>query len=135
MPPKPIKPSSTPDDFRELALACEGAVEGAHMGHADFRVFDRVFASLGYPDPAWGMIKLTKDEQALRLATVPGAFKPAAGAWGRHGSTMVKLDMVDSKTLESAIAAAWVYVAAKKGKRMRKTVAKKKAIDRKKAFG
>ena len=34
------------DDFRHLALALEGTVEGAHMGHADFRVGGRIFASL-----------------------------------------------------------------------------------------
>jgi hypothetical protein len=124
---KPTATTSTQDDFRQLALACEGAVEGAHMGHADFRVFDRVFASLGYPDAGWGMVKLTEDEQALRLTTEPDMFKPAAGVWGRRGSTLVKLDAVDSKTLESAIAAAWVHVAAKKARRVKKTAQKKKS--------
>jgi hypothetical protein len=121
-----VTPTSNPHDFRELALACEGAVEGAHMGHADFRVFNRVFASLGYPDDAWGMVKLTQDEQALRLRIAPAAFKPAAGVWGRRGSTLVKLEAVDSKTLEEAIAAAWVHVAAKKAKKTKKILAKKK---------
>lgn len=129
------KTSSTVDDFRALALACEGALEGAHMGHADFRVFGRVFASLGYPDAGWGMVKLNADEQALRLATVPGGFRPAPGAWGRQGSTLVKLDAVDPKTLENAIAAAWCHVAAKKARKIQKRARKQTAIARKKAFG
>ena len=29
------------DDFRRIALEMKGAVEGAHMGHPDFRVNGR----------------------------------------------------------------------------------------------
>jgi hypothetical protein len=109
----------TPDDFRRLALACDGAVEGAHMGHADFRVHGKIFATLGAPDPAWGMVKLLPDEQALLLEAVPAAFKPAAGAWGRAGCTLVRLEAIDATTLESAITAAWRNVPAKPARRKR----------------
>jgi len=40
----------TPAAFRKLALSFEGASEGAHGGHADFRAGGKVFATLGYPD-------------------------------------------------------------------------------------
>jgi len=33
-------------DFRRIVLGLAGVVEGAHMGHADFRVGGRIFASL-----------------------------------------------------------------------------------------
>ena len=46
--------------FRRIALALEGAVEGAHFGHADFRVGNRIFATLGYPDRSHGMVGLTR---------------------------------------------------------------------------
>jgi hypothetical protein len=39
----------TPDLFRRIALGLPGAVEGAHMGHPDFRANGRIFATL-YPD-------------------------------------------------------------------------------------
>ena len=39
----------TPAGFRRIALALEGAVEGATRA-CGFRVANRVFASLGYPD-------------------------------------------------------------------------------------
>jgi hypothetical protein len=41
--------------FRRAALSLPGAIEGAHRGHADFRVGKRIFATLGYPDDtgAW----------------------------------------------------------------------------------
>jgi hypothetical protein len=33
----------TPAGFRRIALGMEGAVEGAHMAHPDFRVNKRIF--------------------------------------------------------------------------------------------
>jgi hypothetical protein len=111
------KSGVTPDAFRRLALACDGAVEGAHMGTADFRVHGKIFASLGSPDAGWGMVKLLPDEQRLLLETEPAAFKPAAGAWGRAGCTLVRLDAVDETTLHSAIVAAWRNIATQKPRR------------------
>ena len=51
--------------FRRAALALPGAVEGAHQRTADFRVGKRIFATLGYPDDAWGMVKLTQEQQSM----------------------------------------------------------------------
>jgi len=100
-------------EFRRTALALPEASEGAHMGHPDFRVRNKIFASLGVPDAAWGMVKLTPEQQEILLAAEPGAFKPAAGAWGRRGSTHVRLAAVDAATLRSALAMAWRNVAPK----------------------
>ena len=83
------------------------ATESAHGGHPDFRVANKVFASLGVPDKAWGMVKLTPEQQDILVDAEPGAFKPAAGAWGRRGYTHVRLAAVDQKTLGSALAMAW----------------------------
>jgi hypothetical protein len=49
----------TPAAFAKTALSLDGAVEGAHGGHADFRAGGKVFAALGYPDKDWGMAKLS----------------------------------------------------------------------------
>jgi hypothetical protein len=53
----------TAGDFSEIALSFPEAIESAHMSHPDFRVRGRIFATLGYPDDEWGMIKLTPEEQ------------------------------------------------------------------------
>lgn len=45
--------------FRRLALGLPDAVESSHFNHPDFRVPNKIFATLGYPDPSWGMVKLT----------------------------------------------------------------------------
>ena len=98
---------ASPDDFRRLALAFPGAEEGSHMGHADFRVGGKIFATLGSPDEAWGMASLLPEQQEDFMLLAPEAFRPAAGAWGRSGSTLVKLDAVADHLLEAALAAAW----------------------------
>ena len=72
---------ATIPDFRRMALSLPEATEGAHMGHPDFRVRNKIFASLGVPDAAWGMVKLTPEQQDMLMAAEPAAFKPAAGAW------------------------------------------------------
>jgi hypothetical protein len=96
-----------PDDFRRIALSFAGAEEGAHMGHADFRVGGKVFATLGYPDAAFGMVNLMPEQQDDFMRLAPEAFSPAAGAWGRGGSTIVSLERVSEDRLEAAMAAAW----------------------------
>ena len=77
------------------------------MAHPDFRVGGRIFATLGVPSGEWGMVALMPEQQEDFIAAEPGAFRPAAGAWGRGGSTLVRLDLVSDDALEAAIAAAW----------------------------
>ena len=98
---------ATADDFRRLALSFAGAEERAHMAHPDFRVGGKVFATLGYPDQAHGMASLEAEQQALAMAAEPDAFSPAAGAWGRKGSTLVRLDAVSDEWLERVLRWAW----------------------------
>ena len=97
----------TADEFRGLALSLPEVAEGKHMGHADFRVGGKVFATLGWPDPAWGMVGLFPDQQELFVRTGPKAFRPANGAWGRRGSTMVLLAAADEPSVRQALALAW----------------------------
>jgi hypothetical protein len=52
----------TATDFRKLALSFPGTVESAHMHHPDFRIRGKIFATLGYPDDDWGMVKLLPEQ-------------------------------------------------------------------------
>jgi hypothetical protein len=97
----------TTDAFRRVALALPGAIESEHMHHPDFRVEKRIFATLGYPDTAWGMVKLPPDEQQKLVESMPEAFQPAAGAWGRQGSTLVCLAKAKPQVLTYALEMAW----------------------------
>jgi hypothetical protein len=101
----------TKTEFRRIALGFDGVVEQAHMGHPDFRAANgKIFATLGAPDAAHGMVKLTAPQQQQFVADHPAAFKPAAGAWGLGGATLVTLAEIDAETLGEAMTAAWKNV-------------------------
>ncbi len=102
----------TVDDFRCTALGLQGVVEGAHMGHPDFRMHGKVFASLT-ADLQRGSVKLTPDAQAACVGDHPQAFAPANGAWGRQGWTVVQLDAVSMDALGEALTLAWQAMPAK----------------------
>lgn len=53
----------TVDGFRRLALSMPESSEVGHMGHPDFRVGGKIFATLGYPDRGWAVVKLTPEQQ------------------------------------------------------------------------
>jgi len=103
----------TADQFRSLALSFPEASEAAHVGHPDFRVRGKIFATLG-PDGDRGMVKLTADQQAVFVRTGQGVFYPASGAWGRQGCTMIRLGDADEATVRQALGAAWRNTAPKR---------------------
>jgi hypothetical protein len=89
----------------------KGAVEGAHMGHPDFRVNGKIFATL-HPDQQTGMVKLTPEQQEVLVREHPSAFAPENGAWGRQGCTAVRIGAVENELLGEAITLAWRNLAA-----------------------
>jgi hypothetical protein len=104
----------TPNDFRRMALSFPETEERAHMSHPDFRVAGKIFATLSYPDKAWGMVKLTPEQQAELMHDEPKTFNPCSGAWGRQGATNVRLKSAKKATLQRALEAAWRNTAPKK---------------------
>jgi hypothetical protein len=102
----------TATQFRRLALSLPEATEASHMGHPDFRVRGKIFAALG-PDEVWGMVKLRPDEQSWLVQDEPSVFRPAAGAWGRAGSTIVQLRHAKLSTVRHAMMSAWSLTAPK----------------------
>ena len=102
----------TTDEFREMALSFPHAEELSHMGHPDFRVGGKIFATIS-PDPDKAMVKLTPDDQQNYLRIQPAAFEPASGAWGTGGATMVRLASADSEIVRDALRSAWRNTAPK----------------------
>jgi hypothetical protein len=101
----------TPRTFRRLALSLPETSEVGHMGHPDFRVGGRIFATLGAPDDGWGMVKLTPEQQEAFVTAEPSVFVPVQGAWGRGGATSVLLPAAKAKGLRLALTMAWRNVA------------------------
>ena len=100
----------TGDAFRKLALSLEGAVEAEHMGHPDFRVRGKIFASLNF-DEDQGMVKLSLGDQESIVASTPDVFVPCSGSWGKMGATHVRLAEARAATVKHAIKAAWRNIA------------------------
>ena len=109
----------TEDQFRAIALSMRGngcsAVEGSHMGNADFRVLEnggkvgRIFATLQFVDndsDAYGVVMLTPDQQASFIARARAVFMPVKGKWGERGATVVHLQAVKSATATRFVAVA-----------------------------
>ena len=94
------------EDFRRIALGMKDAIESAHMGHPDFRIAGKIFATL-HADRKHGMVKLTPEQQETFVRDHPAAFAPENGAWGRQGCTALELDVADEDTVGEAMTLAW----------------------------
>jgi hypothetical protein len=96
-----------PEDFRRMALGFPETAEGAHMGHPDFRVRGKIFATLAWPDQGLAMVALTPEQQSKFVEAEPAVFAPVKGGWGRKGATNVRLRAVKKAMLQSALDTAW----------------------------
>ena len=97
----------TPEEFRAMALALPESSEGSHMGHTDFRVAGKIFATLGYPDDRYAVDLLTPQDQEFLVRDYPKAFAPVPGGWGASGSTRVTLSRAGKRAVALALEAAW----------------------------
>lgn len=116
----------TADQFRSMALALPDAEEREHRGHPDFRVGGRIFATLGYPDSEWAMVKLFPDQQRDYVAAAPKIFTPVKGEWGRQGCTNVCLKAATQARAKAALYTAWRNAAVKAAKKSLEAPAKPK---------
>jgi hypothetical protein len=84
------------------------------MNHPDFRVRGKIFATLGYPDEDWGMVKLTPEQQGRFVHDQPQVFAPIKGGWGQRGATRVQLASASHDILRPALVVAWRNIAPKR---------------------
>jgi hypothetical protein len=103
----------TAAEFRRLALSLPETEERAHMDHPDFRVRGKIFATLGYPDKNWAMVKLFPGQQAEFVAEDPKTFVPVKGGWGKQGGTNVLLKAASEERVREAMRVAWKRAAPK----------------------
>jgi hypothetical protein len=97
----------TANQFRKAALELPEATEKAHHGHPDFRVGGKIFATLGYPDGAHGVVMLGPEDQRFFVQTFAGMFEPVRGSWGKSGSTVVNLRAARIAPVRDALEIAW----------------------------
>ncbi|HSY01980.1 MAG TPA: MmcQ/YjbR family DNA-binding protein [Acidobacteriaceae bacterium] len=124
----------TPASFRKIALSLPDAKEHTHQNHPDFRVGGKIFATLGYPDAAWAMVKLYPAQQHAFVAADPKIFVPVKGAWGLKGCTNVRLKTATIAKAHEALHTAWRNTAVHAALRdLQKTELAKKKSTRKTA--
>jgi hypothetical protein len=108
--PQNFKESSvtTLSDFRRIALSMPETEELNGMGYLNFRTGRKSFATL---EDTIAVIRLTRDQQAIFVATAPEVFAPDSSGWGRLGNTVIRLEVADEATVKVAVATAWRNVA------------------------
>ncbi len=97
----------TAHDFRRIALSLDGAEEGSHMGHPDFRVGGRIFATLASAHQGFGNLMLTLQQQQAFVEELPAVFLPIPGGWGRMGATHIRFAAANADVLAGALRTAW----------------------------
>ncbi len=102
----------TSDEFRALALALPDAEEREHMGHPDFRVGNKIFATLS-EDETSGVVRLTLDQQEELVGDGGGPFEALGGTWGMQGWTRVRLAKAREDGVRRALRMAWEGLAPK----------------------
>ena len=98
---------ATVADFRRIALSFGSAEESSHMGSPDFRVGNRIFATLAAQAQGYGNLKLTPEQQADFVRELPEVFLPVGGGWGKTGMTHIRLAKASEDVLAGALRTAW----------------------------
>jgi hypothetical protein len=96
----------TAEEFRRIALGFPEAEEQSHMGHPDFRVRGKIFATLAASGDR-SVVKLRPEQQEVLVQAEPELFAPSNGAWGLKGWTNLQLGPADEAAVRSALAMAW----------------------------
>lgn len=95
--------------FRRLALSLPEATEGAHMGHADFRVRNKIFGSLTDGERR-AAVKCDPESLDLLARRDPETFRDA---WGGRWLG-IDLARADEREVRHLLEDSWRLVAPKK---------------------
>jgi hypothetical protein len=104
-------PMTTVAQARRIFLEQPQAEEKAHMGHPDFRVGGRIFATL-WPDLNVAVVRLAIADQAGALQMSPEAL--TLKFWGKSPYLEVNLARANVGLMRALAQAAWRNTAPKK---------------------
>lgn len=103
----------TIDAARKLALSLPETEEKKHFDTPDFRIKNKIFASL-HEEKKLMMVKLSAIDQSVFCFFDKAIIYPVPGGWGRQGATFVNLKKIKKEMLLDALTVAWKNVAPKK---------------------
>jgi hypothetical protein len=101
----------TSDEFRTLALSFSETRSVTVLGGIEFWINGAPFATLGSPDPALAVVRLSREDQEALIASAPLVFSPAPGGAGQRGMTQVRLVNTEKDQARRALKAAYAKVA------------------------
>ncbi|MGE5106480.1 MAG: MmcQ/YjbR family DNA-binding protein [Sphingobacteriales bacterium] len=83
----------TVEAARKLALALPETEEKSHFHLPDFRIKNKIFASL-HTDKKIMMVKLNIKDQSVFCSFDKEVIYPVPGGWGRQGATFINLKKI-----------------------------------------
>lgn len=98
---------------RQLALSLPETEEKSHFETPDFRVKNKIFATIK-ADKQLMMVKLSVVDQSVFCSFDTTVIYPVPGGWGRQGATYIELKKVKKAMLLDALTTAWKQAAPKK---------------------
>ena len=98
----------TPDDVRAIVLSLPEVEEKSHMGHPDFRVRNKIFATLT-ADGTAANLRITRENLDALVAADPRAY---AAIWGGR-YLGIRLAHVGRTALKALLQDAWALTAPK----------------------
>jgi hypothetical protein len=96
---------------RKIALSMPEAEEHQHQGHPDFRVNNKIFATL-WPAEARAVVKIPVADQTALLKSSPRIF--STNAWSKQGYLNVHLQHVSAKQFRELVENSWRKTAPKR---------------------
>lgn len=93
-----------------MALSLPEAEEKSHFHIPDFRIKNKIFATL-HADKNYMMVKLSVIDQSFFCSYNKEIIFPVPGGWGRQGATFINLKKIRKTMLKDALTTAWKTVA------------------------
>jgi hypothetical protein len=101
----------TDSDVRRIALSMPEAEERAHVGRPDFRVRNKIFATIRSSNNRT-VVKLSVPDQSALVAMDSDTF--SVNSWSHPGWTNVHMKLVTKAQFRTVVQSAWRNVAPKK---------------------
>ena len=92
-----------------MALALAGTREAHVLGSQAFRLKDRAYATLGWPEPGWAVVRLSSADQD-KFRALSAGLSPEPGGRGKRGVTRVRLAAIDETLGQVILKAAWRHL-------------------------
>ncbi|MBP7703735.1 MAG: MmcQ/YjbR family DNA-binding protein [Caulobacter sp.] len=90
--------------LRSCAIALPGVSEKVILDRISFTVRGKTFATEGWPEEGWAVVKLSLADQKRLCASIAIRPEPERGA---AGVTLVRLPAVEDDVLAEVLTAAW----------------------------